>query len=435
MSSRDDGLDVAPEPPRVGSAEAVDAGPVGPVGIAVAEPAKPRAGDTHDIGPTRAGGGLPPELDPRRPRRRRPRPEHAVRRIVLGVLLVALVIPGWSVGQALTASGTDSVAARLAEWARGHGGARVVTWAEQLQYRLHPPKTGGTPAGGIPGSTGTDPHLQASRPLHPVPAVVSPALPGEGQWRVLTAVRGHPAVQAAYLRPDATHTSYLAAVAELDPALVRVDLHPGTQEPGHGPWSLPPALPADKTGVVAAFNSGFRLGEAQGGYYSDERTVGTLRPGAASLVIKRDGTATVGQWGRDVRLGPQVVAVRQNLALLVDGGQVVPGIADNTGNRWGATLGNKLYVARSGLGVTATGQLVYVAGPSLSAATLADLLARAGSVRAMELDINPEWTSFSYYVPGPTGAPAAAKLLASMQRPANRYESTSTRDFLGVLAR
>src|SRR5664279_4994351 len=215
-----------------GPAEAVDAGPVGPVGIAVAEPAKPRADDTHDIGPTRAGGGLPPELDPRRPRRRRPRPKHAVRRIVLGVLLVALVIPGWSVGQALTASGTDSVAARLAEWARGHGGARVVTWAEQLQYRLHPPKTGGTPAGGIPGSTGTDPHLQASRPLHPVPAVVSPALPGEGQWRVLTAVRGHPAVQAAYLRPDATHTSYLAAVAELDPALVRVDLHPGTQEPG-----------------------------------------------------------------------------------------------------------------------------------------------------------------------------------------------------------
>src|SRR5664280_633372 len=299
MSSRDDGLDVTPEPPRVGSAAAVDAGPVGPVGIAVAEPAKPRAGDTHDIGPTRAGGGLPPELDPRRPRRRRPRPKHAVRRIVLGVLLVALVIPGWSVGQALTASGTDSVAARLAEWARGHGGARVVTWAEQLQYRLYPPKTGGTPAGGIPGSTGTDPHLQASRPLHPVPAVVSPALPGEGQWRVLTAVRGHSAVQAAYLRPDATHTSYLAAVAELDPALVRVDLHPGTQEPGHGPWSLPPALPADKTGVVAAFNSGFRLGEAQGGYYSDERTVGTLRPGAASLVIKRDGTATVGQWGRD----------------------------------------------------------------------------------------------------------------------------------------
>src|SRR5450759_2639043 len=297
MSSRDDGLDVTPEPPRVGSAEAVDAGPVGPVGIAVAEPAKPRAGNTHDIGPTRAGGGLPPELDPRRPRRRRPRPKHAVRRIVLGVLLVALVIPGWSVGQALTASGTDSVAARLAEWGRGHGGARVVTWAEQLQYRLHPPKTGGTPAGGIPGSTGTDPHVQASRPLHPVPAVVSPALPDEGQWRVLTAVRGHPAVQAAYLRPDATHTSYLAAVAELDPALVRVDLHPGTQEPDHGPWSLPPALPADKTGVVAAFNSGFRLGEAQGGYYSDERTVGTLRPGAASLVIKRDGTATVGPCG------------------------------------------------------------------------------------------------------------------------------------------
>src|SRR5664280_2018479 len=115
MSSRDDGLDVTPEPPRVArrrpSTQARLALSASPWPSRLT---KPRADDTHDIGPTRAGGGLPPELDPRRPRRRRPRPEHAVRRIVLGVLLVALVIPGWSVGQALTASGTDSVAARLA---------------------------------------------------------------------------------------------------------------------------------------------------------------------------------------------------------------------------------------------------------------------------------------------------------------------------------
>ena len=129
---------------------------------------------------------------------------------------------------------------------------------------------------------------------------------------------------------------------------------------------------------------------------------------------------------------PSVAAVRQNLALLVDGGHVVDGIDDNAGHRWGATLGNKLYVARSGVGVTAAGALVYASGNSLSAGTLADLLARAGCVRAMELDINPDWTSFSYYEPiGGTGR----KLLANMQRPANRYETTSTRDFVAVYAR
>lgn len=229
--------------------------------------------------------------------------------------------------------------------------------------------------------------------------MVTPALADEGQWRVLASVSGRPALQAAFVRPDASHTSYLAGIAYLDPSLVRFELHPGTQEPGHGPWELTPSLPADRKGLLGAFNSGFRLAEAQGGYYADGRTMGTLRAGSAALIIKADGTATVGEWGRDASMGPNIAAVRQNLALLVDGGRVVGGIDDNAGHKWGATLGNKLYVARSGVGVTASGALVYVSGSSLSAGTLADLLQRAGCQRAMELDINPDWTSFSYYPP------------------------------------
>jgi len=330
------------------------------------------------------------------------------------------------------------VAARLAEWGRDHGASSLIDAAERWRYRQHPPRTGGALAGGIPDPAGAGAAANpagrnvAVRPLSPVPPVVSPALPDEGRWRTLATVGGRPALQAAYLRPDATHTSYLAGVAWIDPKLLRFVLHPGTQEPGHGPWQLAPSLPTDRTGLVAAFNSGFRLAEAQGGYYADRRTVGTLRAGSAALVINQDGSATVGQWGRDVSMTPSVAAVRQNLALLVDGGHVVGGIDDNAGHRWGVTLGNKLYVARSGVGVTAAGALVYASGNSLSAGTLADLLARAGCVRAMELDINPDWTSFSYYEPiGGT----ARKLLANMQRPANRYETTSTRDFVAVYAR
>lgn len=354
------------------------------------------------------------------------------------VLLLALGIVGWSVGRALTAPGTDSVAARLAEWGRDHGASSLIDAAERWRYRQHPPRTGGALAGGIPDPAGAGAAANparrnvAVRPLSPVPPVVSPGLPDEGRWRTLATVGGRPALQAAYLRPDATHTSYLAGVAWIDPKLLRFVLHPGTQEPGHGPWQLAPSLPTDRTGLTAAFNSGFRLAEAQGGYYADGRTVGTLRAGSAALVINQDGSATVGQWGRDVSMTPSVAAVRQNLALLVDGGHVVDGIDGNAGHRWGATLGNKLYVARSGVGVTAAGALVYASGNSLSAGTLADLLARAGCVRAMELDINPDWTSFSYYEPiGGT----AQKLLANMQRPANRYQTTSTRDFVAVYAR
>ena len=342
--------------------------------------------------------------------------------------LGALLFVGISVGRALTAPGTDSAAARLAEWARSHGMSSVVDRLERATY--HPPAVGGVPAKNSPrsaaGRTAALPQQAALQPLAPL---ASPALPGEGAWHVLTQVAGRPALQVAYLRPDAVHTSYTAAVAWMDTSLLRFVLHPGSQEPGRGPWPVPNALtPAERPSLVGAFNGGFRLDAARGGFFEGGRAAGSLRRGAASLVITADGRATVGQWGRDVGPGPDVVAVRQNLDLLVDGGSVVPGLDANAQGRWGATLGNELYVWRSGAGVTASGALVYVAGNRLSASTLAELLRRAGAVRAMELDINPEWTSFVTY-------PATKNLLPDMQKTPRRYDTTSTRDFVAVLKR
>ncbi|MCW2709607.1 MAG: hypothetical protein JWM22_3449, partial [Frankiales bacterium] len=63
-----------------------------------------------------------------------------------------------------------------------------------------------------------------------------------------------------------------------------------------------------------------------------------------------------------------------------------------------------------------------------SAASLATLLQRAGSVQAMELDINPEWTSFVTYAPSRT----EKNLLPDMQRSPKRYDTTSSRDFITV---
>ena len=224
------------------------------------------------------------------------------------------------------------------------------------------------------------------------------------------------------------HTSYTAGLAWMDPPCCASSCTPGTQVPGHGPWPVPPLLAgADRTGLVAAFNAGFRLDAARGGFLpaTDRRHPARRRRHARHHTR---GRATVGQWGRDVGPGPAVAAVRQNLDLLVDGGQVVPGIDANAAGRWGATLGNKLYVFRSGIGQTATGALVYASGNGLSAGTLAELLHRAGAVRAMELDINPEWTSFVQY-------PAERNLLPDMQRSPTRYDTTSSRDFIAVLSR
>jgi hypothetical protein len=181
------------------------------------------------------------------------------------------------------------------------------------------------------------------------------------------------------------------------------------------------------------------MSSANGGYYTDGRSVLPLRTGAASFVVYANGTATVGSWGTDETMTPEVVAVRQNLELLVDNGQPVPGLNAADTTQWGETLGNAVYVWRSGVGITADGALVYVAGPGLSITDLADLLARAGAVRAMELDINTDWVHFASYTPStPTGAatPAnGADLLPTMVgTPARYFESWWARDFITMSA-
>ena len=94
---------------------------------------------------------------------------------------------------------------------------------------------------------------------------------------------------------------------------------------------------------------------------------------------------------------------------------------------------------RSGLGVTANGALVYVGGPGLDIFDLANILVRAGAVRAMELDINTDWVNFSSYQPSPASRSGDAgngtELLAGMTGTPGRYfEPWWARDFITMSA-
>ena len=64
--------------------------------------------------------------------------------------------------------------------------------------------------------------------------------------------------------------------------------------------------------------------------------------------------------------------------------------------------------------------------------TLASVLARAGAVRAMELDINTEWTSAYYYTLRGGSQLVAHKLLGDMYQGQNRYLIPDQRDFLAM---
>lgn len=197
----------------------------------------------------------------------------------------------------------------------------------------------------------------------------------------------------------------------MDTRLLSARLYSGSKSPGGGPYLYTaPIQPAQAASLVAAFNGGFVMDVAGGGYYTEGHLVDPLVPGAASLVIFSDGSVTVGAWGTDVTMTPDVASVRQNLVPLVAAGQPTPQAASPDWQAWGNTCGATSCAAsvpgvesqwRSGVGVTADGALVYVAGPALDPLQLAQLLVRAGVVRGMQLDINPDWPVFATYDPHP----------------------------------
>ena len=287
----------------------------------------------------------------------------------------------------------------------------------------------------------TSPALNHLPPPPPIPPIAADPLPGEGQWQPLgQPVDGVLAMYAAFLRPDAVHTSLVSAVVWIDPTLVRAAGYAGVVEPGGGPWANQAPIPdALRPELLAAFNSGFKMRDARGGFYASGRTARPLVDRAATVVISADGTPNVGMWGRDFQMGPGVAFARQNLSLIVDGGAPVPGLATDSAATWGATVGNAVLVWRSGLGITTDGALVYAAGNGLSITSLAGLLARAGAVRAMELDINSAWVDFFSYTPAQAGLPPAAigviKLLPDMRPSTSDYLTASSRDFIANFRR
>ena len=370
-----------------------------------------------------------------------------MRRIRSGVLLALLafitLFSSSFIPAMLNPSYGVSMPSRAAEWFRDHGLGGVVNFLESRWYELNPPKVGGKPpAGSFAGAPLSSTTLRLALPSPD--RLVSPAgawLPGEGVWHPAgRMVAGVPAILTTTVRPDPLHTSYVVGVAWMDTRLLRAQLYSGSYIPGGGPYShSAPILPLASRTLDAAMNAGFRLQDANGGYFTDGKVIAPLRNGAASFVIYRDGSATVGSWGNQVAMSPRIASVRQNLKLIVDNGKRVPGLIANDNSQWGATLGGGFYVWRSGIGVTRNGALVYVGGPSLAITSLANLLVQAGAVRAMELDINTDWVQYSTYRAAPnapvTGANGTS-LLSNMAGPASRYfQSWWTRDFFTMSVR
>jgi len=376
----------------------------------------------------------PDEPGPRRSKRARRRRRFRNASLILIVLLVPV---GWSYAGYLTAPGDAPVSVRTVDWMRDHGFQSVVNHVEQWWYTRSKP-TGSRPArSDLP--TRAPLTIAEATGGEVSGAAVTPFI-REGVWSNVNGLAASSAaVQQTYIRPSPGFPSVVADVVRFDQHATRLVYVPGLREPGGGGWAWGAEVPtSQRPHVMAAFNAGFKFRDTRGGAYTEGRNiVRPLADGLASIVIRRDGTADVAMWGRDARLGRDVVSVRQNLALIVDGGKAAGGLISDRGGWWGTKKSQFQLTWRSALGVDASGRLIYAAGRQMSLHDLATAMIKAGAIRAMQLDIHDNVVSFNWFrsdPSSPTGVDAS-KLTPSMQRDATRFLVPDQRDFLAVAAR
>ena len=323
------------------------------------------------------------------------------------------------------------------EWMRAHGGNGVVSQIEDWYYTLTAPSKGGPPLKSLPrnGVVASADPPPASQPYRPprIKPPIHPALPGEGVWRPAAAHAGaRPPVLVTTFRSDPEYPQFVAGVAWVDSKRTHLAYVPGLAEPPEiahrGPAEIPAARRHD---LVATFNGGFPLETSNAGLVMRGETIAPMVNGIATLVEYRDGRIDIVRWEHGAEPSPHVWFAKQNLPPIVYEGRLNPNLSD--GPEWGATVNNAVRVWRSGIGVDRRGNLIYAVANYQTVGSLAEILKRAGAVRALELDINEDWVSFIGY--RRPGAREPAQLLPDIYRPADRYLTPDERDFFAVYAK
>jgi hypothetical protein len=289
------------------------------------------------------------------------------------------------------------------------------------------------------------PSAQHSRNVPPAPmplpslrTVVSPALPGEGVWTLAglptPSHDAQPPVAKTFFRPDPARPYALATILQFDLRVSHLHIVAGIDQPGSAigrPGSgMIPAADAAGNRLLGVLNGGFKYADGAYGLMTGGAVYVPPVWGAATIAITRGDHVIMGSWGLDRRLtgaNSRLVAWRQNAGLLIDHGHI--GSRAQNDSNWGLSIMNDTYTWRSAIGLSNHGTLLYVAGGSLSAATLARALLAAGAVSAMQLDINPFWVRAFTYTQDPYGHLLATSLNSVMPGTGFEYLYGDSRDF------
>ena len=220
-------------------------------------------------------------------------------------------------------------------------------------------------------------------------------------------------------------------------------LHGGTIDPP----GTSSGVPADakpvisdgelRVGVLAAFNGGFKADAKSGGVILDGKVIEAMQPGMATACINNLGQLKIAAWGAGLpRKNFAAISCRQNLPLMVAGGQLTALAENPAWGNWGATLAAIGAQPRSGLGLDAKGNVIYIATMTGTLpAQLAHAEVAAGIVTGMQLDINPDWPTIGVF--GSAQHHRSTKFILTLpgyHKPPAYYMSSSARDFFSVMA-
>ncbi|HEY5693265.1 MAG TPA: phosphodiester glycosidase family protein [Gaiellaceae bacterium] len=356
---------------------------------------------------------------------------------VVVLVLLSPAIYSWT--QMAVAPSSLPLGVRSVEWLRLHHFNWLVDEAEHVYYTWRTPKKGGPqlttlPAVGLAGAPGKRTHHERAKPWPPrIEPVFARPLPGEGVWKPAgAAIDGKPPVLVTTFRSERGYPRIVAYVAWFDRRRTAVAYYPGRYEPPSATLRGPMEVPHDQRWrLLATFNSGFIYQDGLNGDALNGHVNEPLKQGLATLVAYRDGRVNIAGWNGGPAPGPSIAWARQSLPLIIDHGRLSPKLNDSTA--WGYTLGNAVRVWRTGVGIDRRGNLVYAAADYQTVTTLARILQRAGAVRAMELDINPEWPTLITYRHHHGLVPT--RVVPNYQQPATRYLVPDDRDFFAVYRR
>ena len=371
--------------------------------------------------------------DARRRRRRR-------RRTLVLVVLIALLSPVfYSYVATMVQPSSLPLGVRSVEWLRQHHGHWLVDEAERVYYGWwKAPRKGGPQLRALPqiGVVAIS-HVRRRVRTEAWPPPIAPVFPhrlaGEGVWHGTgPLVRGRAPVLVTTFRSELAYPRLVAYVAWFDHTRTALAWYPGRYEPPSAPVRGPASIPFDQRWrLLATFNGGFTHIDGNNGSAVNGVGYEPLQDGLATLVGYRDGRVAIVRWQGGPQPGRQVAFARQSLPPIIWNGQLSPALNDST--EWGYTLGNAVRVWRTGVGIDRRGNIIYAAADYQTVTTLALILKRAGAVRAMQFDINPEWPTLITYTHRHGIHPT--KVVPNVQQSAWRYLVPDDRDFVAVYRR